>query len=154
MNFEFKSTFINVKRKRSCLSLNRVHCFWLILVFNASTSIAILWLYLTNRFLPAVLGSYPHGNLYILVLKVLIALKIASSVYAVASIAIKELNKKNLLSRVCRFGTACLSPVIPTITSLLTQPFAYLLNSANETSADSAQNVEYNKHSIINKTNY
>jgi hypothetical protein len=151
MNFEFKSTFINVKQKRSFLSLNRVHCFWLILVFNASTSIAILWLYLTNRFLPAVLGSYPNGNLYILGLKVLIALKIASSVYAAAAIAIKELNKKNLLSRVCRFGTACLSPVIPTITSLLTQPFAYLLNSANETSADS---VEYNKHSIINKTNY
>jgi len=154
MNFEFKSTFINTRQKQSSLSLNRVHYFWLILFFNAFTSITILWMYFTNRFLPAVLGSYPHGNLYILLLKVVMALKIASSLYAVASIAIRKLNKKNLLSGIFRWGINCLRRSVRKIALSLAQPLAYLLNSTNETSADNTRNVKYNKHSIINKTNY
>jgi hypothetical protein len=77
MNFEFKSTF-----KQTINHFRRIsHALW-ILIANTTSSGLVISLYLTDVFLPATLGSRPHGNHYILLIEVAIAIKILSSVYA------------------------------------------------------------------------
>jgi hypothetical protein len=84
MNFDFKSTF---KYMRSAVAhvpkkcKRTHHAIWIIL-FNVTSTLIILWLYFTNQFLPAIIGSKTYGSEYIHLLKIAIALKFLSSLYA------------------------------------------------------------------------
>jgi hypothetical protein len=138
MNFEFKSTFNRIKK---LLSFKLSHS-WAILLFNISASAIILYLYFSNRFLPAVLGSYPHGHFYILLVKITMVLKVASSAYALAHIVVDKRYNKDLLSALVRVSILPLSHRIRTTALLLMQPLGYLLNSVKDISTTVTKNSQ------------
>jgi hypothetical protein len=85
MNFELKSTFKNVNTfSRAIAFLGRQHHTTWILLWNIGSTAIVLWLYLSNQFLPATVGSLPRGEIYIDLIKVSIGVKTISSTYATA----------------------------------------------------------------------
>jgi hypothetical protein len=100
MNFGFKSTLIRLNQILTRQLQNISHATWIILINITSASI-IGWLYLTNQFLPAVIGSKPHGSEYILLMKIAIAVKLISTAYAVVYLLV-------LLTRSMSFTQALL----------------------------------------------
>lgn len=87
MNFGFKSTFEIHKNKLISAIQRQPHTVWLLLI-NLTVATTAVHLYLNNHFIPATVGSRYYGSYYVTILETGAWLLVASTVYAIVSLAI------------------------------------------------------------------